>query len=65
VQRIIINNMNPNNVDCPFCKEKNEAQSQYLQEITNYYRGKEIIVISAQPQEVKGPGMLSCITEYL
>ncbi|MEW5920333.1 MAG: ArsA-related P-loop ATPase [Bacillota bacterium] len=65
VCRIIINNVYPDNASCNFCTYKSKAQSGYLAEIKNHFQGKEIKIIPAQPQEVKGLVMLSLITKYL
>jgi len=65
ISQIIINNVYPDNVNCHFCRSKNLAQSVYLQEITHLFRRQDIKIIPAQPQEIKGPEMLSLVASYL
>ena len=54
VKQIIINNVIPEQVHCPFCQARRENQDKYIREIRDKFSDLKITVVSLQPHEVKG-----------
>jgi arsenite-transporting ATPase len=54
VKQMIINNVIPEQVHCPFCQTRRENQDRYIREIMNKFSDFKITIIPLQPHEVKG-----------
>lgn len=54
VKQIVINNVTPEQVNCPFCQQRREGQDKYIREIRGRFGDLRITVIPLEPHEVKG-----------
>ena len=65
VKQMVINNVIPEQVDCPFCQVRREGQDKYIREIRDKFSDLKTMIIPLQPQEVKGIGSLENFKEVL
>ncbi|MBI4690604.1 MAG: ArsA family ATPase [Nitrospirae bacterium] len=61
VRQMIINNVIPEQVHCPFCRARRENQDRYIGEIMTRFSDLKITVVFLQPHEVKGIDSLNSI----
>mgnify|MGYP001558605678 FL=1 len=54
VRQMIINNVVPEQVHCPFCQARRENQDKYIREIMNKFSDLKITIIPLRSHEVKG-----------
>ncbi len=54
VRQMIINNVVPEQVHCPFCRARRENQDKYIREIMDKFGDFKIAIIPLQSHEVKG-----------
>ncbi|MBI5748744.1 MAG: ArsA family ATPase [Nitrospinae bacterium] len=54
VKQMIINNVIPEQVHCPFCQARRENQDKYIREIMNKFGDFKIAIIPLRSHEVKG-----------
>jgi len=65
VKQMVINNVIPVQVDCPFCQARREGQDKYIREIREKFSDLKTMIIPLQPQEVKGIESLENFKEVL
>ena len=65
VKQMVINNVIPVQVDCPFCQARREGQDKYIREIRDKFSDLKTMIIPLQPQEVKGIESLENFKEVL
>jgi len=54
VKELVINNVIPEQADCPFCQARRENQDRYIRKIRDRFSDLKITIIPLQPYEVKG-----------
>ncbi|MEK7332371.1 MAG: ArsA family ATPase, partial [Nitrospirota bacterium] len=54
VRQMIINNVVPEQVHCPFCQARRKGQDKYIQEITDRFSDLNITIVPLLSHEVKG-----------
>ena len=54
VKQMVINNVIPEQADCPFCQARRENQDRYIRKIGDRFSDLKITIIPLQPYEVKG-----------
>lgn len=54
VRHLIINNIIPERINCPFCQERRKGQDKYIGHIRDRFSNLQITAIPLQPHEVKG-----------
>jgi arsenite-transporting ATPase len=65
VKQMVINNVIPVQVDCPFCQARREEQDKYIGQIREKFSDLKTMIIPLQPQEVKGIESLENFKEVL
>jgi len=64
VKQLIVNNVLELR-DCEFCRERSNAQEEYIKQIRRKFSGLLATIMSLQPREVKGIEALDKFTERL
>jgi len=54
VKQMVINNVIPKQVDCPFCQARREEQDKYIGQIREKFSDLKITIVLLQPHEIKG-----------
>ena len=61
VKQMVINNVIPEQVDCPFCQARREEQDKYIGQIREKFSDLKITIVLLQPHEIKGVDALKNI----
>ncbi len=54
INRLIVNQVMPENLVCTFCQAKHKLQQVYIKQLENSLAGIKLIKITAFPKEIKG-----------
>lgn len=65
VEKIIINQIQPKNKDCSFCKERRKIQEKRLKELKEKFKNQVLIEVELFKKEIKGKKMLQKFSEKL
>ncbi|MFO7872158.1 MAG: TRC40/GET3/ArsA family transport-energizing ATPase [Candidatus Undinarchaeales archaeon] len=65
VEKIIINQIQPKNKDCSFCKERRKIQEKRLKELKDKFKNQTLIQVELFKKEIKGKKMLQKFSEKL
>lgn len=65
VGQLVINNVIPEQVNCPFCQARRKDQDKYIMQIRDKFSDLKITVLPLQPHEVKGVDTLKDIASML
>ena len=64
VKQLVVNNVLELR-DCEFCRERSNAQEEYIKQIRRKFSQLKTTIIPLQPREVKGTRALNNFKEFL
>ncbi|MBD3190915.1 MAG: AAA family ATPase [Candidatus Heimdallarchaeota archaeon] len=65
VEHLIINQLIPENIDCPFCSKRYKIQEKTMLTIKQYFNQYDLVKVPMLPQEIRGIDQLKMLAEIL